>query len=502
MRALILDGYTDEPAGLGVPPYIGTYPRYAYGVLDKYRVETDYITIDKFRSLKIDLEKYDLLICICGFHTPGKYLNAKPADLKEMAIIASKFNGIKILGGPAATRFGSSQIGGTLKDEKKYKEVFDIVAEGDLEAVLEDFLKFGLERVDNKRYRSYEELREIAIRGAKIVKKHPNFPYIIAEIESYRGCPRALSKGCSFCVEPRRFGLPKFRDEKDIYEEVKALSEEGVKFFRVGRQPCIYSYKAIDTEKEEVPKPNVEAIEKLFKSLSSLKPRVLHIDNANPAVIARHEEEGREITKILVKYCTSGNVAAFGVESFDEKVIKANNLLTTPEDTLKAIEILNEIGGERGETGLPKLLPGINLLFGLKGESKKTFKINYEYLKLIYDKGLMLRRINIRQVVPFYGTDISLKDVKKAEKRRELFLWFKKKIREEIDNKMLRRVVPRGTILKDVFMEVKKDNLYFGRQFGSYPLLVGVKDKVELGKFYDVKVVDYGMRSITGEIVR
>ena len=51
-RALILDGYTDEPAGLGVPPYIGIYPRYAYGVLDKYNVKVDYITIDKFREVR------------------------------------------------------------------------------------------------------------------------------------------------------------------------------------------------------------------------------------------------------------------------------------------------------------------------------------------------------------------------------------------------------------------------------------------------------------------
>ncbi|WP_457611820.1 radical SAM protein [Methanocaldococcus sp.] len=500
MRALILDGYTDEPAGLGVPPYIGTYPRYVYGVLDKYKVEANYLTIDKFRETKVDLNKYDLLICICGFHTPGKYLRAKPADLREMAIIASKFNGIKILGGPAATKFGSSQIGGKIKDEKKYKEVFDIVAEGDVEAVLEDYLKYGLERVDSNKYRDYKDLREIAIRGAKVVKEHPDYPYIIAEIESYRGCSRYLTGGCSFCVEPRRFGAPRYRDEEDIYEEVKALYNEGVKYFRVGRQPCIFSYKAIDSEKEEVPKPNVEAIEKLFKSLSSLNPKVLHIDNANPAVIARHEES-LEVAKILVKYCTSGNVAAFGVESFDEKVIKANNLLTTPEDVLKAVEILNKIGGERGETGLPNLLPGINLLFGLKGERKKTFKINYEYLKEIYDRGYMLRRINIRQVVPFYGTNIDERDVKKAEKWKKMFLWFKEKIREEIDNKMLKRVVPKGTILKDVFIEVKKDNIYFGRQFGTYPLLVGIKDNVKLKNFYDVEVVDYGKRSITGKVL-
>jgi len=49
MKFLILDGYTDEPAGLGVPPYIGMYPRYAAGVLYKFKHDVDYITIDKLR---------------------------------------------------------------------------------------------------------------------------------------------------------------------------------------------------------------------------------------------------------------------------------------------------------------------------------------------------------------------------------------------------------------------------------------------------------------------
>ena len=31
MTVTILDCYTDEPAGLGVPPYLGTYPRYVFG---------------------------------------------------------------------------------------------------------------------------------------------------------------------------------------------------------------------------------------------------------------------------------------------------------------------------------------------------------------------------------------------------------------------------------------------------------------------------------------
>lgn len=510
MKFLILDGYTDEPAGLGVPPYIGTYPRYVAGALYKFKHDVHYITIDKLREeIKkgYDFNRFDAVIAICGFHTPGKYLNANPATLREIVSILYNFKGIKILGGPVATKFGSSAEGGKIEDEDRLKYFFDVIAEGDIEAVLYDLLGngFNLENVDPQRKRNYDELREFANIGARIVKQHPNYPYIIAEIETYRGCSRALGNGCSFCTEPRRFGAPKYREPEDIVEEVKNLYNLGIEYFRIGRQPCMFSYKSLEGADEEVPKPNVVEIERLFKGIQNVSnPKVLHIDNANPAVIARHEEESREVAKILVRYCTGGNIAAFGVESFDEKVIRKNNLLTTPEDVLKAVKILNEIGGNRSPTGLPYLLPGINLLFGLKGETKETFEINYNYLKEIYDSGFMIRRINIRQVVPFFGTELTIKDVKKAKKRKNLFLSFKEKIRNEIDNPMLKRMVPKGTILKDVFIEVEKENLYFGRQFGTYPILIGIPKKddssIKVGEFRDVKITGYGRRSITGEV--
>ena len=47
MTYTILDCYTDEPAGLGVPPYLGTYPRYIAGSLEKI---PNYLTIDDLRS--------------------------------------------------------------------------------------------------------------------------------------------------------------------------------------------------------------------------------------------------------------------------------------------------------------------------------------------------------------------------------------------------------------------------------------------------------------------
>ncbi len=63
---------------------------------------------------------------------------------------------------------------------------------------------------------------------------------------------------------------------------------------------------------------------------------------------------------------------------------------------------------------------------------------------------------------------------------------------------MLRRVVPEGTVLRDVMCEVHDREITFGRQIGSYPLLVGVPSLLPLRKFTDITVTGHGMRSITG----
>lgn len=46
---------------------------------------------------------------------------------------------------------------------------------------------------------------------------------------------------------------------------------------------------------------------------------------------------------------------------------------------MKAIKILNKIGSKRGINGMPYLLPGINILFGLKGENKKKLMKRITY---------------------------------------------------------------------------------------------------------------------------
>jgi len=257
---------------------------------------------------------------------------------------------------------------------------------------------------------------------------------------------------------------------------------------------------AKDAGSMEFPQPNPEALEYLFHGIRAAAPNVktLHIDNANPGVIARYPEECRQIAKSIVQYHTAGDVAAFGVESVDPVVIKNNNLKATAEEVFDAVTLLNEVGSQRGANGLPELLPGLNFVFGLDGETKKTFELDYEFLKKIYDHQLLLRRINLRQVIPIPGTKMYEIGEKNVRRHKAEFQRFKRAVRQTIERPMLRRVVPPGTLLKAVFAEMYEGKLTFARQLGSYPLLVGIPGIFPLHRFYDVKIVEYGYRSLTG----
>ena len=143
--------------------------------------------------------------------------------------------------------------------------------------------------------------------------------------------------------------------------------------------------------------------------------------------------------------------------------------------------------------GFRCFLPGINVLVGLEGERKETLDINLRFLQGIVDEGLMLRRINIRQVIPVrreFPQTVS----------HSVFLKFKEKVRNDIDRPLLERLVPVGTVLRKVYTEMREGKVTFGRQIGTYPLLVGIDHPVDLDRFVNVAVVGHGFRSFSGVV--
>jgi radical SAM superfamily enzyme with C-terminal helix-hairpin-helix motif len=491
----IVDGYVDEPAHFGVPPYVSTYPRYVAGALVDAGVPSEAITYHTIDGLRDDnrgwrdVESADLMIYVGGITVPGKYVGGTPAEPAEVRELGWAANGTTLLGGPV--RFGVGNRNEGASDMQREDLDYEFMAKGDIEAAAHDLVANGLEGFSD-RMRDNQEVHRWAQGGAFIVPDHPNHPeYLIAELETSRGCPYR----CSFCTEPLYGAQPTFRDPAAVVAEVEALADHGVRHFRLGRQADILAYGG-DGEA-----PNPDALRELYGGIREAVPDLgtLHLDNMNPITIVRWPDAAREGIRVIADHNTPGDTAAFGLESADPAVQEANNLNVTADECFRAVEILNEEGGWRpAENRLPKLLPGINLVHGLEGERPATYEHNKRFLHRVYDAGLLLRRVNIRQVMAFPGTEMSDTGATIAKAHRERFQAYKQVVRERIDNPMLQRLTPAGTVLPDVNLEYHRDGKTFGRQLGTYPLLVGLPGERQIGTRLDVAVVDHGYRSLTG----
>jgi radical SAM superfamily enzyme with C-terminal helix-hairpin-helix motif len=492
MRYTILDCYTDEASGLGVPPYLGTYPRYLFGKFKSEGHEVKYLTVDDLRLWKRydglikepsvkektnilvynltnnDAQKVllntDVLVVVLGVHVPGKYLTALPGTLREIIPLIKDIRVKKFLTGPAI--FGTQLEGGKFFEKEKL-DIFDEV---------KDYCF------------SFDDLKMFITQSTEIIKQIPDKRVI--EIETGRGCNVGR---CSFCTEPLKSKFVN-RDKDDVVKEVRLFYELGVKFFRLGKQADFYS--------------SDEPID-MLKEINETCPKLemLHIDNVNPNSVVKPGRDGKpsgeEITKAIVKYCTAGNIAAFGVESFDSEIVKANLLNTSPLIAYKAIEIINKHGAVRGKNGMHKFLPGINIIFGLLNETKNSHNKNMEMLQKILNEGFLLRRINVRQVAVLPDTFLEKHGGNKyLRKNKHLYWKWRNDIRQKIDHPMLKQILPVGTVINDVYTEMYDGKTTFCRQMGTYPLVIGVKGRLPLKEKISVKVIDYMLRSIVGEVVK
>ncbi len=495
-KLVLVDGYVDEPSAFGVPPYISPHVRYAAGAALSAGAEVEYLTIDQLRAKPRELSG-DMVAVLASVSVPGKYLRGRPITRAETIDIFRHFDGHRLLFGDNAAFGFADQGGGHATDRLKLSDHVDTLATRDGDAAIRDHFEG---RTVVNRFRTMDEWTEHAVAGAEVVAQHPDQKHgiVFAEMDTFYGCVHYVSGGCHFCSDAKK--KPWYRPVDAIIEEARVLHDHGVRHFRLGGQTCFWTYDAIGVGETDEPRPNVAATEKLLAGVHEVAPerKVLHIDNANPAVLATWPDESAAIAQLLVDHGTDGNIAAFGLESADPAVHAANNLNCTAEQVMEATRILNDVSGHRGPGGLPWLLPGINLLYGLPGETKQTYELNWKFVTDLRRSGLKVRRIQIRQLLPIRGQGLAGKHEVIDPKLKPLFIKQKKAIREEVDRPVLQEVIPSGTVLRDVFLEKVDGGVTFGRQIASYALLVGIPFETETERMVDVLVTDHGFRSITG----
>ena len=212
-RLLILDGYVDEPANFGVPPYVSPHARYIAGAAKAAdpATEVHYLTIDEWRRgspKRKWLAESDLLVMVAGALVPGKYLRGTPVSWREAQEICADFGGEKVIAGASAL-YGFGRGGGLPPaGRNEMDRVFTYRARLHADALVHDVLTGAVHQgrhgIGINRKRSLEEWADWSVRGAFIVREHPDHPQpLIAEIDTYHGCVRYVNGGCAFCMEPK-----------------------------------------------------------------------------------------------------------------------------------------------------------------------------------------------------------------------------------------------------------------------------------------------------------
>ena len=239
IKAILIDGYLDEPSCLGVPPYISPHIRYTYGALLEAGIKQkniDYKTIDSLRgnwqqNLE-NLENYDLLVLIAGTTVPGRYLGGRPISIKEIEELSKKvYYPSKVLGGPITL---------VKNDFNNFDKICNEIAALDIYQTL-------TEKINNLNSEKIASLiSKWAISGAEVTRKHPNYPELMIELETFRGCPRA-SGHCTFCSERLKKRTYQ-RPPEDIIKEVKKLSSLGNHYYRLGCQTDLLLYQYINNK--------------------------------------------------------------------------------------------------------------------------------------------------------------------------------------------------------------------------------------------------------------
>ncbi|MBP2400733.1 radical SAM protein [Streptomyces syringium] len=496
---VILDCYTVEPSGLGVPPYLSTYVRQAWSALGRAWPGADvhYLTVDdvrwnlaggqpavqpplsdrltysatvnRYRALAL-LHDAAAVVVVAGDKVPSVHLHAVNAGLEEIARAVACVRGNRCLLGPMATYAAAepAQWAGLFDALHTHTLTSANIATGSLAPA------------------AYGQLREDRTSFTGLVEQMKWRP--IAELELYRGCTRRTF--CTFCNEPAKSPLVTFRDVGDVIEEAGQLYDAGVRNFRLGQQTCFFSYRNRDEE----------AIRALLAGIRERCPEleVLHIDNADPLAVAA--PVGLRIAKLVAEYGTEGNCAPMGIESFDPAVIERNTLTCTPEILYRAISHVNDAGADRGPGGLPRLLPGLNLIYGLPGETHATHIANLRGLAHILDTGLLCHRTNVRKARAFPGTPLATQTPQTALPSAEHFTSWKADIDHGWDQPMKERVYPAGLKIPGLHSYFVDQGGTWWRRLGSYSIQIVEREAaVPVGTPGALTVTGHAPRMVYGQ---
>jgi len=361
-------------------------------------------------------------------------------------------------------------------DLKKRKKIDKLYVIGCLVERYKNDLSKELKKVDKWfALNEYDELfKELNINN---VTKFDNFrtlstPEHYAYLKISEGCDRK----CSFCAIPLIRGKQVSRTIESLVSESELLAQKGVKELILIAQD-LTSYGTDIYKKRE--------LATLINKLSEIeKIEWIRLHYAYPA---NFPDEVIEVIKNNKKVCKYLDIP---IQHINDEILQSMKRFHSKKDTISLIEKLRK--------EIPNISIRTTLIVGYPNETKEQFEELKKFVETI-----KFDRLGVFSFSPEIDTQAYLLPDNVSEDEKELRLEEIMILQQDISLENNKKLIDKK--LKTIIDE-QTDDGYLGRtEFDSPEVDNSVKiitnEKLDIGKFYNIKIVNADFYDIFGEIL-
>ena len=427
---------------------------------DKNRVDSELIlgSINKHYEITNNPKEADIIIVnTCGFIESAKQESID--TILEMAEYKDKYNcKMLIATGCLTQRYGD--------------ELLELIPEIDILMGVNDYMKLHkliLDFIkDQKRISSASYSDEGVNEGIRLLTTKTHTAYVrIAE-----GC----NNFCTYCIIPKIRGKFRSRLEKNILDEVKLLTENGV--------------KEIILIAQDLTDYGVDIYGK--RMLHDLVSKISKIDGVEWIRLLYCYPE--EITDELIEEIASNDKVVkyldLPIQHISSKVLKQMGRRTNKETIIEKIKTLrSKVTGITLRT---------SLIVGFPGESDDDFNELVDFLQEYKLENVGVFAYSQEENTPAAKMEGQISEEVKVERQKKLMAIQRKVVKEENKLKI-------GNIY-DTIIDSHNGEYYLGRSYQMAPEIDGViyikKEKaLNIGDIVKVKIYDVMEYDLMGEVL-
>ncbi|MCR2042715.1 30S ribosomal protein S12 methylthiotransferase RimO [Anaerosalibacter massiliensis] len=294
-----------------------------------------------------------------------------------------------------------------------------------------------------------------------------------AYVKISEGC----NNNCSYCIIPKLRGKYRSRKIEDIISEVEYLADEGVKeIILIAQNTTDYG---IDLYGEYKLPHLLEKLNKI-KKINWIRLLYMYPDNFNDNFIKAIKENDK-----VVKYLD------IPIQHMSDKVLKNMNRKTTKKD------ITNLISKLRNE--IPEIVIRTTIIVGFPGETLEQFNELYQSVEENKFDRLGVFTYSREEGTSAYNFKDQIDEETKKYRKDKIM-----ELQKEISLKRNKEKL--GKIYTVLVEEEIESGTYIGRTYMDSPEIDGLvyfnsSDKVEIGSFIKVRIVDYLEYDLMGAII-